>query len=328
MILVAKKYRGDIIDNFHVGYAVAVNDQDDVIFSAGELEYPVFVQTAGSPFQATALLDSGAVEKFHLNDEDIAICCSCHNGEAYQTEAVSNLLKKIGVSVDELLCGVHPPHDKNSYEQLILQGRRATALHNSNSGIHAGMLAVAKAMDVTTDGYTGVEHPVQQRIFEKMKHYAEKEKIPVEMDDSNAPTYFLGLFSLALMYRKLAAGADEELQKIFHVMNLHPKHLAGKGRFDTDFITALHGKGVSRYGFEGVRGIGIRTENGHIGIALKVLSGDWKAADSMSMAIMTHLKLLDEEALEKLDKYESPIVRSFSEKPTGRIETEIIVDER
>lgn len=327
MILVAKKFRGNIIDNFHIGYAVALNDNNEIIFTAGESEYPVFIQSAGSPFQAAVLLESGAIDKFKLDDEDIAITCSSHNGEVYQTEAVSSLLKKIGASVDDLLCGVHPPYDKTSYEQLILQGRRPTALHNSSSGIHAGMLAIAKALDVTTDGYTGIEHPVQQRILEKIKHYAEKDKIPVEMDDSNAPTYFLPIITLAMMYRKLAAGADDDLQKIFHVMNLHPKHLAGKGRFDSDFITALHGKGVSRYGYEGVRGIGIRTETGHTGIALKVLSGDWKAADSMAVAIMKHLKLLDEETLEKLGKYESTIIRSFSEKPTGHIRTEIVIDE-
>jgi len=108
---------------------------------------------------------------------------------------------------------------------------------------------------------------------------------------------------------------------------MHPKHLAGKGRFDTDLTTLLHGRGVSKYGCEGVRGIGVRTDDGHTGIALKVLSGSWKAADSMSIAVLKHLKLLDEETLIKLEKYESPTIRSHSEKSIGHIETEIVIDE-
>jgi len=328
MILVAKQYRGNVVESFHIGYAVAVNDKSEVIFSAGETEYPVFIQSAASPFQTSVLLESGAVEKFKLNDEDIAICCSSHNGETYQAEAVASLLKKIGMSIENLLCGVHPPYDKTSYEQLILQGRRATALHNACSGTHAGMLAIAKALDVVAGSYNGVEHPVQQRIIDKIKHVSEKAKIPMETDNCNTPTFFLPLFNLALMYRKLAEGADECLQKIFHVMNMHPKHLAGKGRFDTDFTTALHGKGVSKYGCEGVRGIGIRTDSGHTGIAIKVLSGSWKAADSMSVAVLKHLKLLDEETLVKLEKYELPSLRSHSEETIGHIETEIIIDEK
>jgi len=327
MILVAKQYRGNIVENFHIGYAVAVNDKNEVIFSAGETEYPVFIQSAAAPFQTAVLLESGAVDKFKLTDEDIAICCSSHNGEVLQTETVAKLLKKVGMSVDDLQCGIHPPYDKTSYEQLILQGRRATALHNSCSGVQAGMLATAKALDVATGSYTGVEHPVQQRIFEKIKQISEKDKIPMETDNGNAPTFFMPLFNLALMYRKLAAGTDEALQKIFHVMSLHPKLLAGKGRFDTDFISSLHGKGVAKYGSEGVRGIGVRTENGHTGIAIKVLSGNWKAVDSMSVAVLKHLKLLDEETLEKLEKYESPVLKNYAEKAIGRIETEIIIDE-
>ena len=327
MILVAKQYRGNVVESFHIGYAVAVNEKSEVIFSAGETEYPVFIQSAAAPFQTAALLESGAVDKFKLDDEDIAICCSSHNGEAYQTEAVANILKKIGMSVDDLLCGIHPPFDKTSYEQLILQGRRVTALHTNCSGTHAGMLALAKALDVVAGSYIGIEQPVQQRIFEKIKYYSEKDKIPMETDNCNAPTFFLPLFNLALMYRKLVEGADDYLQKIFHVMNIHPKHLAGKARFDTDLTTLLHGRGVSKYGCEGFRGIGIRTDDGHTGIALKVLSGSWKAADSMSIAVLKHLKLLDEETLIKLEKYESPVIRSHSEKSIGHIETEIVINE-
>ena len=327
MILVAKQYRGNVVETFHLGYAVAVNDKNEIVFSAGESEYPIFLQSAAAPFQTAVMLESGAVEKFNLNDEDIAIASSSHNGEPFQTEAVSQLLKKAGLSVDDLQCGIHPPQDRTSYEQLILQGRRSTALHNSQSGVHAGMLITAKALDVVTGSYTGVEHPIQQRIEEKIKEISEKDKIPMEVDNANAPTFFMPLFNLAVMYRKLAAGNEESLQKIFHVMNLHPKLLAGKGRFDTDLITAMHGKAVSKYGCEGVRGIGIRTDTGHTGIAIKVLSGNRKAADSMSVAVMKHLKMLDEETLEKLDKYGTTALKSHSENAVGRIETEIVVDE-
>jgi len=328
MILVAKQYRGDVVESFHLGYAVAVNDNNEIIFTAGESEYPVFIQAAAAPFQTVVLLESGAMDKFNLDDEDIAIASSSHNGEAYQAEAVTRLLRKAGLNLDALQCGIHPPLDHTSYEQLILQGRRPTVLHNSNSGVHAGILTAAKAMDIDINSYTNVEHPIQQRIFEKIKDYSEKEKIPMEVDNGNIPTYFMPLFNLAIMYRKLAAGTDESLQKIFHVMNLHPKLIAGKGRFDTDFITAMHGKAVSKYGFEGVRCIGIRTESGHTGIAIKVLDGNWKAADSMAIAILKHLKMLDEETLDKLDKYETTALKSHSEKAIGKLETEIVIDEK
>lgn len=328
MILVSKLCRGDIIEYFHIGYAVAIDEKGELLFSAGEPEYPVFIRSAANPFIAVALLESGAVEKYKLNDEEIAIICASHNGEAFQTEVVNSILKKIGLTIEDLSCGIHPPFDRPSYEQLILQGRRATAVHNNCSGKHAGMLAISRALGVAPDNYIDIEHPVQQRIYEKIKFYSEKDRIPIEVDNCNAPTFFLPLYNLALMYRKLVMGADDYLQRIFHIMNLHPKHVGGKGRFDTDFMIALGGKGLSKIGSEGVRGIGIRTDSGkYIGIAIKVLSGSWKATDSVSIAVLKHLRLVDDEILAKLDKYYHTPLKSYSDKDIGRFETEVVVEE-
>ncbi len=326
MILVTKVYTSSIVENFHIGYAVAVDENGDVLFSAGDPEYPVFIRSAAKPFQVVPLLESGAVEKFNLNDKEIAVMCSSHNGEPFHIEAVSNILKKIGMKIDDLLCGIHPPLDRTSYEQMILKGRRATAIYNTCSGKHACMMALSKTLDISPNNYTGPDHPVQKKILEKIKHYSEKDKIPIAVDRCNVPTYFLPLKNIALMYKKLAEGSDEYLQKIVHIMCLHPKHIAGRGRFDTDFITAMSGKGVSKTGSSGVRGVGVRTEDGkYIGIAIKVLSGNGQAADSMAVAIMKHLKLIDEETLEKLDNYYSPVLKNDSDTETGKIETEIVL---
>lgn len=326
MLLVSKFYRGKIVESFHVGYATAIDENGETIFTAGEPDYPVFIRSAAKPFQAIPLLELGAAAKYELTDEELTVICASHNGEPFHTETVANILKKGNISIDDLDCGTHIPLDKPSYEQLILQGRRPTALHNNCSGKHAGMLILAKTLDASLDNYTDVEHPVQQKILEKIKLYSEIQKIPVVLDDCNAPTFFIPLKNLALMYKKLAQGADEYLQKIFHVVNLHPKHLAGRGRFDSDFIAALSGRAVSKIGAEGIRGIGIRTEQGkNIGIALKVLSGSRQAADTMAVAILRHLKLLDEETLKKLEKYSTPILRSYSDKPVGKVITEISI---
>jgi L-asparaginase II len=112
-------------------------------------------------------------------------------------------------------------------------------------------------------------------------------------------------------------------------MTRYPKHIGGKGRFDTDFITTLGGRAVSKIGSEGVRGIGIRTEAGkHVGVAIKVLGDNLKALNSMSVAILKHLRLLDEEALLKLDKYYNPALKSYSDQNIGHIETEISIEEQ
>lgn len=328
MILVTKFYRGSIVESFHIGYAVAVDEKNNVIFSAGNPEYPVFIRSAAKPFQAVPVLESGAVEKFGLSDEEIAIMCGSHNGEVYHVETVSAILKKIGMGIDDLKCGVHPPLDRLSYEQLILKGRRPTALHNTCSGKHAGMLALSKALDAPTENYLDNDHPAQKMIFDKIKIYSGENKVPIAIDGCSAPTFFLPLKNIAIMYRKLMDDSDPLLQKIFHTMCLHPKLIGGRNSFDTDFISALGGKAISKFGAEGVRGISVQTQEGNsIGIAIKVLSGKKSASASMAIAIMKHLKLIDEESLEKLNEYYAPTVKNHADIVVGRIETEIVVDE-
>jgi len=324
MFLVSKFLRGSAVESFHVGYAVIVDEKDTLLFAAGEPDYPVFIRSAAKPFQAVAVLEAGAMEKYKFSEEELAVMCASHNGEHFHVDAVSSMLKKIDLTIDHLKCGVHPPLDRQIYEQLAIQGRRPTALHNNCSGKHAGMLALAKILGANLENYLDSTHPVQQKIFEKIKYYSGKERIPVGVDGCNAPTFLMPLRAIAGMYRKLIAGQDDYLRKVQHAMITHPKYVGGRARFDTDFMTLLGGRGVAKIGSEGVRGIGLRTEEGNtIGIAIKVLSGNWEACDSMSVAVLKHNNLIDEETAKKLEHYASPTLRSHTEAETGKIVTDI-----
>ena len=85
----------------------------------------------------------------------------------------------------------------------------------------------------------------------------------------------------------------------------HPYLVAGRERFDTDFMEAMSGRAVTKVGGEGVRGLGIRQKNGNvIGIALKVLDGNQRANSVATMLLLGHLKLLTENESQKLEKYE------------------------
>ena len=329
MLLVSKIYRGSVVESFHIGYATAVNEKGEILFQAGDSDYPVYILDSAKPFQIIPLLEEGGVDKFHFSDEEVAVMCSTHNGENQHVGLVSDILKKLDLGIDDLHCGTQPPLDKVSYEQMILKGRRATPVYNSSSGTHVAMLALSKALDVSPVNYELENHPVQKRIFEKMKHYSATDKIPIAKDDSGLPTFFLPMVSLAQMYSTLAQGADDYLQKIFHIMSLHPKTIAGKSRFDTDFLSTMSGKGVAKMGSDGLRTIGIRAEEGkYVGIAIKVLSNHHQALDSMSIAVMQHLRLLDEETATKLDGYRQPKTYGTNDVEIGHVQTEIVVDEK
>ena len=327
MLLVSKLVRGNAVDSFHIGYAVVVDENGEILFAAGDPEYPIFIGAAANPFQAVAMLESGALEQFNFNDEELALMCGTHTGEHYHLDVLNSILKKMDLNIDNLLCGVHPPLDRQTYEQLAIQGRRPTALHNANSGAHAGMLAIAKALKYDLSNYTEINHPAQQKIFEKIKLYSGKERIPVATDNSNAPTYLMPIYNLAIMYKKLVEGSDDYLRRVFHSISLHPKLIGGRAQFDTDFGALMGGRGISKFGMEGVRGIGLRNnENNPIGIAIKVLSGNREACDSMAVAVLKHKHLIDDEIAKKLDSYLSSAVKSYTDVEIGKFFTEVVAE--
>ena len=86
-------------------------------------------------------INSGAKKKFDLNEKNIAIACASHCGEPAHLRALSDWLKNINLSVNDLKYGVHNPINLESSNNLLLSGRKPTQLHNNCSGKHLAMLS-------------------------------------------------------------------------------------------------------------------------------------------------------------------------------------------
>ena len=122
------------------------------LIALGDPSHPVLPRSAIKSLQALALFRSGAVEKFGLDDEAIAMACASHFGEPEHIAIVTRTLEKLGLSVDDLECGAHPPASPAARKALAAAGEAPSAMHNNCSGKHAGMLADALALGVPTKG--------------------------------------------------------------------------------------------------------------------------------------------------------------------------------
>ena len=145
--------------------------------------------------------------------------------------------------------------------------------------------------------------------------------IPTETDGCSAPTPFMTLETIAQLFQKLAASNDQELSRVFDAMCANPILVGGTNRFDSLFIEALAGRGITKIGGESVRGISIKKPiGGSVGIALKVLDGNFRAMPIATMRLLEHLELLNPVELEKLDKFRMKILRNHNQLEIGRIE--------
>ena len=138
-------YRGSLVENRH-RVSLALWGPEGLVAYAGDPGRVAYLRSSAKPFQALALYLTGAVERFGLTEEEVALATASHDGTPRHVEVAARFLGKLGLGPEHLVCGVHPPFSREARAALEAQGLAPTPLHHNCSGKHAGMLAAALAL--------------------------------------------------------------------------------------------------------------------------------------------------------------------------------------
>ena len=310
--------RGSIVESTHFGAFIVVDSKGSVIASQGNPDLLNYPRSSMKPFQALPFIERGGAEKFGLTDQEIAIICASHSGTDLHGSVLKEMHRKIGTTEADLACGVHWPGDSATRDAMKFAGETPTPFRHNCSGKHTGMLAHAKLRGSPIEDYLNPQHPVQVAIRETLAEMIEMspDDMPLGIDGCSAPVYGIPLRNMAHATAKLADPwmlAEKRAQacrKITHAMMTHPDMIAGPGMFDTDLMTAGHGKVFCKGGAEGYQIIGVMpgvTGEGApgLGIAFKISDGDNgnRARPSVSLALLAALGVLTEEELAQLSAY-------------------------
>ncbi len=278
--------REGIVESVHRVQAVVADHRGRVLSAAGNAETASFVRSALKPFQALAVTTTGTLDRFGLDDRDLAIICSSHQGTVEQARQAFNILWRADIEPSALQCPIPP-------------GKRSALQHNC-SGKHAGMLAVCRQMGYPLGGYTQRNHPVQQLMLSKI---ADLLKMPPDEfigahDDCGAPTYFMQLSQMATLYAQLASGDNLDMERIIRAMTHHPLMVAGEGQFDTELMRLTEGELVSKAGAEGIQCVA-RVGEG-LGLAIKVMDGAKRAKYAVAIHLLRQMGWLSPSIAETL----------------------------
>ncbi|WP_439817231.1 asparaginase [Zavarzinia sp. CC-PAN008] len=278
--------RGGIVESWHRGAVAVVDAAGTVVRAWGDIDRPVFPRSALKPVQALALVESGAVERFGLNDTHLALACASHNGETVHTLAVAAWLALMGLGEADLACGPQEPEPQTWH--AMVQGHAACGrLHNNCSGKHAGFLAAALAWGEPVAGYAAPEHRVQAHALERTAEFAgvARSSLVLGVDGCSAPNPALPLVALARVMARLAvAEAATPAGRVMRAMRAHPYLVAGRDRFCTDVMPALEAGAVVKTGAEGVF---VATLPGRgWGIAVKIDDGATRASQAALLALL------------------------------------------
>jgi L-asparaginase II len=293
--------RGGVVESFHHG-AVAVMDADGaMVLALGDIDRPIFPRSAVKGFQALPLIESGAAERFHLTDAEIALACASHSGEPRHVGAAASILGKAGQDLHCLECGAHWPMGDKAARALAASGMTPSALHNNCSGKHSGFICVAVQEKLDPKGYIGAAHPLMREItgaLGSMTGY-DLAKTAVGTDGCSIPTFAIPLRNIATGFARFATGqglAPERARaaaRLRKAVAAEPFMVAGTDRFDTVVMEALRSQAFIKTGAEGVYCAAL-PEAG-LGIALKIEDGAGRAAETAMAALLMRFLTLDED---------------------------------
>ncbi|MGJ8526942.1 asparaginase [Maritalea sp.] len=292
--VLAEYIRGNMIENRHRGAFCVVDQNGAIVGSAGDVNALIYPRSAIKSLQALALFQSGAVEKFNLNDQDLALACSSHLGEQFHVDGVLRFLEKIGATSADLECGAHAPMNKIARTALRATGAQPSALHNNCSGKHTGMLAVAKALGVSSVGYIERDHPVQVLVRECVERVLGVELTPDHCgrDGCSIPTWGAPLVSFAQAFAKMSSGSNDlpaiyanAGDRLFKAAATNAELVAGTGGFDTDAMNVFAGDLMLKVGAAGVFCGALRGRN--LGFALKCDDGNMAAAHAIVAGLLS-----------------------------------------
>jgi L-asparaginase II len=317
--------RGPLVESRHRG-AVAVSDAEGHgIFTLGDAAAPVFPRSAVKALQALPLIEQGAADRFGLSDEELALACASHSGEAAHVAGVERILAKARLKPSDLRCGAHWPIAQGAAAAVARSGG-PSPLHNNCSGKHAGFLCVARALGVDHADYWRPQHPVQRLVRSVLEDFtgAALSEACCAIDGCSVPTWAVPLRNLAHGFAKFGAGRSMSGERARAAARLRdacankPWYVAGTDRFCTDIMRLFGERVFVKTGAEGVYCATLPQQE--LGIALKCDDGASRAAQAIMAAVIARFLPLTASERAGLERFVAPSLRNWNGFEVGRVQ--------
>jgi L-asparaginase II len=239
-------FRNGLVEEIHQGLFLKVKNGEIVYSLGNDNNYPFFLRSCMKPLQLAAI--SEIINTYNFSDTEIAVCTASHSGEPFHIETIKNILKKIGLSENFLLCPPQMPLNEKAKNELIQNKKSCKAIHNNCSGKHSAMLAycVLKNFDLKT--YNELTHPLQQHILKYVADLCEMDlsSCYISRDGCTLPVLGMPLKNLAIGFSKVFT--DEKYAKIKNAVIKYPYYFGGHLRTDSEIIVASQGNLIAKVG--------------------------------------------------------------------------------
>tara|TARA_Y100000590_G_scaffold58795_1_gene62184 strand:+ start:392 stop:1369 length:978 start_codon:yes stop_codon:yes gene_type:complete len=306
--------RSGEIESFHQGVAVLINSSGEILQEWGDSEKLIYPRSALKPIQSLNLFKDGVAEGLNISDEYIALTTASHHSESFHQKMVIEWLKKIKLNEDSLCCGPDWPWNlEDKFESKINSKIKRRIFHNC-SGKHCGHLAVSRFKDLPINNYNHNNHPIQKELINLIQNLSGYKVINIGIDGCTLPNPLIPIkkFAYAMAqiadYNKLNENSNIA-KRIFESCIKFPEITGGTKSINCALTKLSKGKIFFKNGAEGVF-VAIIPEQ-KSALVVKIDDGASRAAEVAIAGLISELKLIDEEKLQKFKK--SPVKNSVDQ---------------
>jgi L-asparaginase II len=323
----AQVKRGPVVESWHRGALAAVDFEGRILGTWGNPKLLSFPRSALKPFQAVALVESGAADAFGLTDAHIALACASHHAEPFQVALVEDCLARLGLSEAALVCGPALPSRTQDQAAALAAGGARRAFHNC-SGKHCGFLTLARHLGGDLN-YADPAHPAQQMYLAVLSEFLGQDAagLPRGVDGCGLPALAVPLHAMAAAIARFGIGQASTasrraaVKRVRDAMLAHPDHISGTDTATSRVIRATKGRVLLKGGAEGYL-LATAVDHG-LGFAIKVADGGTRAKFGVLARALGHFGVLPTAESEALIAAVEPPITNSNGQVVGHVDITI-----
>ena len=297
--------RSNEVESVHYGTAVLINSSGEVLKEWGNSDLLTYPRSALKPIQSLNLYKDGVAEGLKLTDEYIALTTASHHAEDLHQKMITEWLQKINIGEDKLCCGADWPWNMDDKFKANLKYKKKRRIFHNCSGKHCGHLAVSKYKDLPIENYNQNNHPIQKDLINLIENLSNFKIKNIGIDGCTLPNPLIPLKKFALAAAKIVDykslnEASDIAKRIFDSCVKFPEITGGSKSVNCALTKLSKGKAFFKNGAEGVF-VAIIPEQ-RSALAVKITDGAARAAEVAIAGLISELKIIDEDQIEKFKK--------------------------
>lgn len=290
MVRLTYETRGELVENEHYGTIcvvsergveyTAVNADSDITSSERDSssEKCFFFRSSSKPIQALPVLLLGLDKKYGLTDAECAIMAGSNAGEKYCTDVVETMMKKTGITEDELVMRARYPSHEKTKISAYANGEPPKKIWHGCTPKHIGAILVQRELTGSGKGYERPDSAAQRLVRYVISMFTDTkyEDIKLGCDGCGVPVFGVPAVDMARSYLKLAVpqllpdrGMAAAAERIVTLMHKYPQLIRGNEYLCT--LLNSYDNICAKGGSSGVYCFGLKKER--LGVMLKLYDG-------------------------------------------------------